>query len=177
VRHLHPLTRHELGDRFDLERAVGAGLLPSIYFSDDSDADLNVLLYASDEGSERHGRARELLERCITEREICCFGWPTLMGYLRVATHPGVFDRPLSPDQAMRNVERLLDVPHVRVLSEDEGFWTVYREVTADVPTRGNLVSDAHLAALLRRHGVRTLWTADRDFLKFRFLDVRDPFA
>ena len=42
---------------------------------------------------------------------------------------------------------------------------------------RGNLVPDAHLAALLKQHGVRTLFTRDADFRKFRFLDVRDPFA
>ena len=52
----------------------------------------------------------------------------------------------------------------------------IYREVTRDVPTRGNLVPDAHLAALLRQHGVRTLYTSDLDFHKFGFLDVRDPF-
>jgi len=139
--------------------------------------DLNVLLYASDEESRRHAAAREFLERCMKDREICYLGWPTVMGYLRLATHPGVFARPLSPEKAIQNVEQLLGTPHVRLLAEDEGFWGTYRELTSDVPTRGNLVPDAHLAALLRRHGVRTLWTADRDFLKFRFLDVRDPFS
>lgn len=139
--------------------------------------DLNILLYASDEGSPRHRPARAFLERCMAEPEICCLGWPTIMGYLRVATHPGIFGRPVAPEKAMQNVEEILKVPHVRVLAEDEGFWQAYRDITADVPTRGNLVPDAHLAALLRRHGVRTLWTVDRDFLKFRFLDVRDPFS
>jgi len=62
-------------------------------------------------------------------------------------------------------------------LSEEEGFWEVYRVTTAEVPTRGNLVPDAHLAALLRHHGVKILYTHDRDFMKFSFLDVRDPFS
>lgn len=53
----------------------------------------------------------------------------------------------------------------------------VYREVTANFPVRGNLVPDAHLAALLRQHGVRRLYTTDADCLKFPFLDVQDPFA
>jgi predicted nucleic acid-binding protein len=47
--------------------------------------------------------------------------------------------------------------------------------MTADVPTRGNLVPDAHLAAILRQHGMKKLYSHDRDFLKFSFLDVRDP--
>jgi hypothetical protein len=49
--------------------------------------------------------------------------------------------------------------------------------MTAEVPTRGNLVPDAHLAAILRQHGVKKLYTHDTDFLKFAFLDVRDPIA
>jgi predicted nucleic acid-binding protein len=76
----------------------------------------------------------------------------------------------------MANIETLLNLPHVRFLAEEEGFWDVYRATTAEVPTRGNLVPDAHLAALLRQHGVETLYTHDRDFLKFPFLHVRDPF-
>jgi predicted nucleic acid-binding protein len=52
----------------------------------------------------------------------------------------------------------------------------VYREVTAPTPARGNDVPDAQLAALVRQHGVRTLYTVDRDFRRFPFLDVRDPF-
>lgn len=46
-----------------------------------------------------------------------------------------------------------------------------------ETPVRGNLVPDAHLAALLREHGVRTLYTHHRDFRRFDFRDVRDPFA
>jgi predicted nucleic acid-binding protein len=81
------------------------------------------------------------------------------------------------PEDAARNIEALLAVPHCRVLSEEEGFWDRYRELTRDVPTRGNLVPDAHLATILSLHGVVTLYTHDRDFRKFEFLDVRDPLA
>jgi len=138
--------------------------------------DVNVLLYASDASSSLQPQAIEFLERCVHNRELFCLAWPTLVSYLRIATHPSIFTRPLSHDDAARNVEVLLRAPHVRVLAEDERFWEIYREVSGDVPTRGNLVPDAHLAALLRQHGVSTLWTADRDFLKFSFLDVRSPF-
>ena len=76
----------------------------------------------------------------------------------------------------MDNVEALTRLPHVRLLSEEEGFWEIYRGVTGEVNVRGNLVPDAHLAALLRQHGIRTLYTNDSDFRKFSFLDVRNPF-
>jgi predicted nucleic acid-binding protein len=77
----------------------------------------------------------------------------------------------------MRNVEAFLGLPHVRLLSEEEGFWAVYRQVTAGMAARGNLVPDAHLAAILRQHDLRTLHTNDVDFKRFDFLDVRNPLA
>lgn len=85
--------------------------------------------------------------------------------------------RPLSHADAARNVEALTALPHCRVISEQEGFWNTCCEITGDVPTRGNLVPDAHLAAVLRQSGIATLYTHDRDFRKFAFLEVRDPLA
>ena len=137
--------------------------------------DVNILLYASDTGSPHFERGKAFIESCIGQKEVFYLGWPTVMAYLRIATHPAVFDHPLSPDEAMANIETLLNLPHARFLSEEEGFWDVYRATAAEVPSRGNLVPEAHLAALLRYHGVKTLYTHDRDFLKFPFLDVRDP--
>jgi toxin-antitoxin system PIN domain toxin len=137
--------------------------------------DVNLLLYASDSGSPMHERASAFLQRCANGPEVFCLAWITLMGYLRIATHPAVFGRPLAHDEAVRNIESLLAVPHCRVISEEEGFWAHYRKVTKALPVRGNLVADAHLAALLDQHGIVTLYTHDRDFRRFDFLDVRDP--
>jgi toxin-antitoxin system PIN domain toxin len=137
--------------------------------------DVNLLLYASDQSSPQHARATAFLQRCAQEGQVFCLAWLTLMSYLRMATHPSIFGRPLTPDEAMRNVEALMALPHCRVISERDGFWGVYRDVTRSVPARGNLVPDAHLAAVLRQNGVARLYTNDRDFRKFTFLDVRDP--
>lgn len=137
--------------------------------------DVNLLLYASDVTHPAHPKAAAFLDRCVSAREVFCMAWPTLMGYLRMATHSALFTRPLTPDEAARNVEALVGLPHVRVISEEEGFWAIYRAAAASVAARGNLVPDVHLAALLRQHGIRTLYTHDRDFRRFDFLDVRDP--
>jgi hypothetical protein len=137
--------------------------------------DVNVLLYASDSESPFHGRAVDFLQRCAQDGEVMCLGWPTVMAYLRIATHPSIFRAPLTPDEAQRNITSLLGLHQVRVLSEKEGFWDVYREVTKGLTVRGNLVPDAHLAALLRQHDVRIIYTNDADYHKFRFLDVRNP--
>jgi len=137
--------------------------------------DVNILLYASDLSSPCHAVARAFVEKCVREPELIYLGWPTIMSYLRMATHPAVFRHPLSHAEAMGNVEGLLGLPHVRALSEEDGFLDIYRDVTSRTPTRGNMVPDAHLAALLRQHGIRRLATHDRDFRKFDFLDVFDP--
>ena len=62
-------------------------------------------------------------------------------------------------------------------VTEPEDFLTTYRLVAVDVPARGDLVPDAHLAALARAHGVGTIYTHDRDFRRFPFLRVVDPVA
>jgi len=138
--------------------------------------DVNVLLYASNRASPRHGRANRFLEERAADPDLFCLTFLTVMSYLRMATHPRIFATPLTPAEAMANVDALLGLPRARVLSEGEGFMDVYRAVTAGSPARGNAVPDAHLASLLRLHGVRTLYTVDRDFRRFPFLDVRDPF-
>ncbi len=138
--------------------------------------DANVLLYASDTSSPKHAEAIRFLKQRASDPDLFCIAWSTLIAFLRIATHPRIFARPLSPDDALGNVESLLRLPRVRTLSEGEGFLEIYREVTARFPVRGNLVPDAHLAALLRQYGVRRLYTVDRDFRKFDFLEVADPF-
>jgi len=138
--------------------------------------DVNVLLHASDESSARYSPAKAFLQRCARDGQVFCLAWITVMSYLRMATHSSIFVRPLTPAEAAQNVEALTSLPHCRVIGEQEGFWEVYRWVTAEVPARGNLVPDAHLAAVLRQNGISCLYTHDRDFRKFSFLEVRDPF-
>jgi len=139
--------------------------------------DVNLLLYASDQSSPRNGDALRFLESRTNDPDLFCLAWPTLISYLRIATHPRIFRHPLSPDEALANVASLLSLPRVRVLAEAEGFLEVYREVTGNFPVRGNLVPDAHLAALMRQHGVRRIYTTDADFKKFDFLKVKNPFT
>ena len=105
--------------------------------------DVNLLLYASDHTSPFHEQSSAFLSKVVTSREVFYLTWPTVMAYLRFATHPSVFRSPLAPADAMQNVSILLASPYCRVLSEEEGFWKVYQKVAAALPVRGNLVSDA----------------------------------
>jgi uncharacterized protein len=138
--------------------------------------DANVLLHASNLRSPWHREATEFLKKCTEADEILWLAWPTVMAYLRISTHPSIFSTPLHPAEAEENIGTLLGLPQVRLLSEDHRFWWTYRSVTSESTARGNLVPDTHLAALLLCHGVKTLYTKDRDFQRFGFLEVREPF-
>lgn len=139
--------------------------------------DVNLLLYASDTQSPWHERAKAFLLERTRDADLFCLSWLTLMGYQRMATHPGIFSSPLAPGKAWGNVQTLLKLPRVHVIGEESSFAEDYDSATRSFPVRGNLVPDAHLAVILQEHGVRKLYSADADFRKFDFLQVINPFA
>lgn len=139
--------------------------------------DTNILVYATHTGSPFHERSRALVEHLVAGPSLAYIFWPAILGFLRIVTHPNILGSPLSCDEAMSNIESLIAPSHVRVAGEGEAFWASLRTVAADVKPRGNLVPDAHLVALIREHGVSTIWSHDRDLRKFRGITVKDPFS
>ena len=139
--------------------------------------DANILLYASNEDSIHFANAVDFLAKCMREPDPLYLCWATLFAYLRIATHPNIFASPLSPIQAMENIEMLQSASHVRFISEGGDFWNCYKLSCKGISVRGNLVPDAHIASLLREQGVLRFYSRDRDFLKFPFLKVVDPFS
>jgi len=138
--------------------------------------DTNILLYAANADDESHEVARDLLERLAGGPDLLYLFWPTIMWFLRISTHPAIFTSPHTPEQAASAITGLLQRPNVRAPAEQDGFWDIYR-ATADKQTRGNHVPDAHLAALMRQHGVSIIYTRDRDLRRYETVDARDPFA
>lgn len=139
--------------------------------------DANVLLYASDEDSQFHARALAFLESIVRGPSLVYLFWPTLIAYMRVATHAAVFASPLTFEAALANVDGLIRLPHVQTVGEQDRFWHTYVDVASDARPTANLVPGAHLVALMRENGIRSIWTNDRDFRRFAGIDVRDPFA
>jgi len=139
--------------------------------------DTNILLYAANADSPRQQASGALLNRLASGPDLLTLFWPTLLGFVRISTHPSVFRNPLSLDTALAAVERLITPAHVRALGETDGFWPMFREVAAPARAIANLVPDAHLVSLMRQHGVREIWTHDRDFRKFDGIVAREPFA
>lgn len=137
--------------------------------------DANVLLTAADQQQSEHAAARAFMDRCLAGPELMYLSWDTIFAFVRIATNPRAFRSPLTQEEAEDAVAGLTSIPHARMLAEQDGFWEVYREVTRDAPVRGNLVTDARLAALLRQNGVKTIYTRDADFHRFKFLEVRNP--
>jgi toxin-antitoxin system PIN domain toxin len=138
--------------------------------------DANLLLYASDESSPYHERSRELIAQAAHGPEIVYLFWPTIMAYLRIATHPAVFRQPLSTTEAIGNMDALIGRPHVQTPGEQESFWTRFVAVASDARPAGNTVPDTQIVSLMLIHGVKTIWTHDRDFRRFRGIEVHDPF-
>ncbi len=138
--------------------------------------DANMLVYAVNEDADEHGPALALLERLGQGPEIVYLFWPAIMGFLRIATHPGILPNPLSITDAVQTIGDLLRRPHVRTPGESPGFWELYLD-TGGARARANDVPDAHLAGLMRQHGVGLIHTRDRGFRRFTGIEIRDPLA
>ena len=138
--------------------------------------DTNVLVYAADRDAPAHARCRERLLAWRGQVEPWYLTWGVVYEFLRVITHPRVFRRPWTSSEAWSFVEAVLAAPSVALLAESERHASVLARLVAAVPDlSGNLVHDAHTAALMLEHGVRTIYTRDTDFHRFPGLEVRDP--
>lgn len=138
--------------------------------------DANVLVYASNTDEEIHVSALELVERLASGPDLLYLFWPAIMGFLRIATHPTILANPIAPEQAMATIRSLLERPTVRTEAEGRDFWETYT-ATAGRDARGNHVPDAHLVALMRSHGVKIIYTRDRDFRRYDWIEPRNPFS
>lgn len=139
--------------------------------------DANVLLYAANADDDRNERAQQVLCELAAGPEVVYLFWPVVMAFLRISTREGIFARPLPPAEALTMVSGLLERDHVYSPGEDDLFWSAFHEIAEEQRARGDLVSDAHIVALMCRHGVRTIITHDRDFRRFEGIRMRDPFA
>jgi hypothetical protein len=138
--------------------------------------DLNLLLYAVNRDSARHQRAKAWLERVLGGEESIALPWVVLLGFLRLATSPHIFTRPISVDQAMAVVDGWLDQPPVVALNPGEEHWRIMRDLLGDAGSAGNLTTDAHLAALAIENGAE-LCSTDGDFARFAQLRWINPIA
>ena len=136
--------------------------------------DVNLLLYAVDEGSARHEPARAWVEERLSGTETFAFTWVVLLAFIRLTTSPRVFQSPLSTSEALDLVDSWLAQPCATVVHPTSRHAPVLRDLLEPLGTAGNLTTDAHLAALAIEHGAE-LCSTDRDFSRFAGLRWADP--
>lgn len=137
--------------------------------------DTNLLVHAHREDSPWHNAAYARIAELAEGRSPWALPWPCLHEFLAIVTHPRIYDPPSPLAAALDQVDAWLESPHVTVLAEADGYWPALRSLLADGRIAGPQVHDARVAALCHLHGVRELWTADRDFGRFPELSVRNP--
>lgn len=136
--------------------------------------DVNILVNAFRRDSPDHAPCRKAVESLIEARSAFALSELALSGFVRITTHPRIFDPPARLEQALEFCEFLADQPHAVMLRPGPRHWEVFTRLCRESDARGNLVADAYHAALAIEHGARWL-TLDRDFARFPGLDWITP--
>ncbi|MDN5748857.1 MAG: PIN domain-containing protein [Pseudonocardia sp.] len=137
--------------------------------------DVNVLVYAHRQDSVHHERYGSWLAEVVAGRDELALVEATLTGFVRIVTHPRIFDEPATTTEALAFVETLHAARRVRRLVATAATWRHFAGLAnTDRQVRGNLVPDAWLAAMARSHGCRVA-TADRGFARYPGVDWFDP--
>jgi uncharacterized protein len=137
--------------------------------------DTNLLLYAHRRDSPFHEAAVEQIRVLAESRLAWGIPWPCIHEFYSVATNPRAYRPPSTIDEAMLQIEAWLAAPRLVLLHETPDHWDVLRGLLTSGRVMGGMVHDARIAALCLQHGVRELWSADRDFNRFPGLTVRNP--
>ncbi len=137
--------------------------------------DTNLLVYAHREDSSWHEAAGNALRSLAEGRERWAIPWPCIHEFLAIVTHPRIYDPPTPLLNAVDQVEAWMESPNLECLAESGRYWEILRATVEGGRVAGAQVHDARVAALCMHHGVKELWTADRDFTRFAALEVRNP--
>lgn len=137
--------------------------------------DTNILVYAHRRDSNEHAAAAQAVRELAEGREAWAIPWPCVHEFFSIVTHPRIFSPPTSTAQAIDQIEAWLDAPNLALLGEEAGYWQVLRKAITRGKINGPRVHDARIAAICLHHGVRALWSADRDFNHFPELTVKNP--
>ena len=138
--------------------------------------DANILIYAYHRRSPFHGAAKEWLERTFNGRETVKLPWTVIHAFLRLTTNSNAGAHPFTAAEATTIVDLWLDKAGVGILEAGPRYRAIFTELVRSLGVTGNLVSDAHLAALAIEHDA-TLYTNDRDFARFKGVRVVNPLA
>jgi toxin-antitoxin system PIN domain toxin len=137
--------------------------------------DTNILVYAHREDADWHERASTALAGLAEGTREWAIPWPCLHEFVAIVTHPRIFRTPTPAELAFAQLDAWLESPTLVVVSENEQYPDSLRDAVLGSRVAGPRVHDARIAALCVAHGIRELWTADRDFSLFPQVKVRNP--
>ena len=137
--------------------------------------DTNILVYAHREDSAWHEAAYARIVELAEGRIPWAIPWPCIHEFLAIVTHPKIHAPPTPLASAIDQVEAWLEAPTLVLLSESGDYWRELRTTIEAGRVVGPQVHDARIAALCLQHGVRELWSADRDFGRFPVLRTTNP--
>ena len=137
--------------------------------------DTKLLVYSHREDSQFHPVAKAAVEGLRQQAAPRAVPWPCVHEFLAIVTHARIFNPPSTLKEACKQVAAWLESPVLVMLGEDEGYWPVLERALSKAKLSGPKVHDARIAALCLHHGVKELWSADRDFEQFPTLSTRNP--
>jgi len=137
--------------------------------------DTNILVYAHRKDSEFHDTARAELQTLAQGQHAWSIAWPSIHEFYAIVTHARIYRPPTPPARALDQIDAWLASPSLVLLGETPRHWPTLRALIAESKVEGPRVHDALVAALCLQHGVRELWSADRDFSRFPQIAVRNP--
>jgi uncharacterized protein len=137
--------------------------------------DTNILVYAHREDSSFHDPAAKRVAELAEGSATWSIPWPCVHEFLAIVTHPRIYAPPTPLPRALDQVDAWLGSPTLVLLAESADHWPALRTILKKGRIAGPQVHDARIAALCQQHGVRELWSADRDFNRFPGLVVINP--
>lgn len=137
--------------------------------------DTNILVYAHRRDSPWHARAAECVRTLAEGAASWALPWPCLHEFFSIVTHERIYSPPTPPSKAIAQISAWLESPRLVLLSEAVAYWDVLSRLLERGKISGPRVHDGRIAALCIQHGVRELWSADRDFSRFGDLKTTNP--
>ncbi|MCI0539156.1 MAG: PIN domain-containing protein [Verrucomicrobiales bacterium] len=137
--------------------------------------DSNILVYAHREDSPWHASAYACIAELAEGQAPWAIPWPCLHEFLAIVSHPRIYIPPTPIGKAIEQVDAWLESPSVVLFSESEDYWRQLRPTLVTSRVLGPQIHDARVVALCLQHGVRELWTADRDFTRFPSIRIQNP--
>lgn len=136
--------------------------------------DINLLVYAVDETSVFHPRAKAWWDQALSSTVVVGLSYPSLLGFIRLVTNRRVFEFPLPVTEAVAYADGWLAQPNTTIVVPTPRHWPLLTRLLKSTGVAANLTTDAHLAALAIEHGY-TLYSNDTDFGRFENLRWENP--